>query len=153
MTWLRPADETGLVPPGPVAARDLLGLFRDQQFLRDVLQSVLRITLGLLASTIPAFLLGILMGEAAALRDGRAPVLIRELRPPDRLDPDPDPLAGHWPAPADAALLFLGTFFHLAVNVADTVAVDASGLLRHGPDPRRRPPPVDLEGDHPPRAA
>ena len=122
--WLRPADETGLVLlPGPlVVARDLLGLFRDQQFLRDVLQSVLRITLGLLASTIPAFLLGILMGGKPRLYAMAEPLFsFASYVPPTALIP----ILILWLGiglPQQMALLFLGTFFHLAVNVADTVA-------------------------------
>jgi NitT/TauT family transport system permease protein len=121
---LVPAEEGQLVLlPGPIAVtRDLRELLVDQGFARDVLQSVMRITLGLLASAVPAFALGLVLGMKPRAYAAAEPLFsFASYVPPTAFIP----ILILWLGiglPQQIALLFLGTFFHLTINVAETVA-------------------------------
>ena len=122
--WLRPSDpEDPVLLPNPIeVSRDLWALIAEQRFLNDIGQSILRISLGLLASAIPAFILGILLGMVPRLYASAGPLFsFASYVPPTSLIP----VLILWLGIGlrqQMALLILGTFFHLTVNVAETVA-------------------------------
>lgn len=119
----RPLPAGVVLVPGPLAvAEDLYRLFAVRKFHTDVYLSVKRITLGLLASLIPGFALGVALGLVPRLREAVAPLFaFIQYIPPVAFVP----MLILWfgiGLGQQVALLFLGTFFYFTVMVAESVA-------------------------------
>ncbi len=120
---LRPEDGGWEVLPGPLAVfGELATLFVERRFLTDILLSIMRIFLGLLAAMVPAFILGIWFGLSARAMGTAKPLFsFAKTLPPVSLVP----ILIMWVGIGigqQVALLFIGTFFHLTMMVATTVA-------------------------------
>ncbi len=120
---LRPEDGGREFLPGPLAVfGELATLFAERHFLTHILQSVKRIFLGLLAAMVPAFILGIWFGLSARVMGTAKPLFsFAKTLPPVALVP----ILIMWLGIGlvqQVALLFIGTFFHLTMMVAITVA-------------------------------
>ncbi len=119
---LRPEDGGREVLPGPLAVfGELANLFAERHFLTHILQSLKRIFLGLLAATVPAFILGIWFGLSPRAMETAKPLFsFAKMLPPVALIP----ILIMWLGLGlrqQIALLFIGTFFHLTMMVATTV--------------------------------
>ena len=109
--------------PGPVAvAEELYELFATRKFHKDVLLSSKRIGLGLGASLIPGFVLGLALGLWPKVRGAVAPLFaFIQYIPPVAFVP----MLILWfgiGLTQQVSLLVLGTFFYFTVMVAETVA-------------------------------
>ncbi|MFC1597004.1 ABC transporter permease [Planctomycetota bacterium] len=128
---LRPSKPGGIVLlPGPmVVLKDLFALFLHHGFTKDVAKSVLRIGLGMLCSSVPAFMLGVFFGVNRRVYRAASPLFaFAKYVPPVSLIP----ILILWLGiglPQQIALLFVGTFFYLTVMVAETVANTPQTLL------------------------
>lgn len=122
--WFRPEQEGGLVllPSPLVVLREWYALFAEHEFITDVWQSTKRVLLGMLASTIPAFILGVWFGVNRRVYSAAGPLFaFAKYIPPVAFVP----ILILWLGiglSQQIALLFLGTFFYLTVMVAETVA-------------------------------
>lgn len=124
-SWLLRPDEGGglVLLPGPVQVmRALIDLVVHEGFLGDVLVSVMRISVGLLAAIVPAFILGVTFGIKPRINAAAAPLFaFAKYVPPVAFIP----ILILWLGVGlgqQVALLFIGTFFYLTVMVATTVA-------------------------------
>ncbi|HXO42370.1 MAG TPA: ABC transporter permease [Thermoanaerobaculia bacterium] len=120
---MRPRQEGGLLLlPGPLAVvRDLYHLLVDDRFLGDIALSSMRIGLGVLAATIPAAVFGIWFGISPRVHAVASPLFafVKYIPPVSFV-----PILILWfgiGLPQQVALLFIGTFFYLAMMVAETV--------------------------------
>lgn len=121
---MRPPEEGGLLLlPGPVVVvEDLYRMLVDEGFLRDIGLSSMRIALGVLAATIPAAILGIWFGISPRVHTVATPLFafVKYIPPVSFV-----PILILWfgiGLPQQVALLFIGTFFYLAIMIAETVA-------------------------------
>lgn len=111
-----------LLPSPVVVVIDLYILIAEQGFLKDIFASSSRVFLGLCASVIPAFILGVWFGVSPRVREAVTPVFaFIQYIPPVAFVP----LLILWLGiglSQQVALLFIGTFFYLTIMIAVTVA-------------------------------
>ena len=121
---VRPGEEGGLLMlPGPLLVlKDLYQMLVADRFFRDIALSSMRIGLGVLAATIPALVLGIWFGISPRVHAVATPVFafVKYIPPVSFV-----PILILWLGiglTQQVALLFIGTFFYLAIMIAETVA-------------------------------
>lgn len=121
---MRPGEEGGLLLlPGPLLVlKDLYHMLVQEGFVRDIALSSMRIGLGVLAATIPAALLGIWFGISPRVHAVATPLFafVKYIPPVSFV-----PILILWLGiglTQQVALLFIGTFFYLAIMIAETVA-------------------------------
>lgn len=121
---MRPHEEGGLLLlPGPVLVlKDLYEMLMKESFLGDIALSSMRIGLGVLAATIPSAILGIWFGISPKVHTVATPLFafVKYIPPVSFV-----PILILWfgiGLPQQVALLFIGTFFYLAIMIAETVA-------------------------------
>lgn len=120
---MQPAPGSRPTLPGPLLVfQELKVLFIEQAFHKDIVHSLIRIILGLLAAMIPAFILGIWFGLSKRVMDTAKPLFsFAKTLPPVALIP----ILIIWLGiglTQQVALLFIGIFFNLTMMVAETVA-------------------------------
>lgn len=121
---VRPREEGGLLMlPGPLlVVKDLYQMLVTEKFFGDIALSSMRIGLGVLAATIPALVLGIWFGISPRVHAVATPVFafVKYIPPVSFV-----PILILWLGiglTQQVALLFIGTFFYLAIMIAETVA-------------------------------
>lgn len=121
---MRPGEEGGLLLlPGPLLVlKDLYHMLVQEGFVRDIALSSMRIGLGVLAATVPAALLGIWFGISPRVHAVATPLFafVKYIPPVSFV-----PILILWLGiglTQQVALLFIGTFFYLAIMIAETVA-------------------------------
>jgi NitT/TauT family transport system permease protein len=131
---MRPSEAGGLLLlPGPVlVVADLYRMLVQEGFFRDIALSSMRIGLGVLAATIPAAVLGTWFGISPRVRAVATPVFafVKYIPPVSFV-----PILILWLGIGlmqQVALLFIGTFFYLAIMIAETVASTPSAYQDAG---------------------
>jgi len=121
---IRPSEAGGLLLlPGPIRVlKDLYHMLVQEGFFRDIALSSMRIGLGVLAATVPAAVVGIWFGISPKVHAVATPVFafVKYIPPVSFV-----PLLILWLGLGlmqQVALLFIGTFFYLAIMIAETVA-------------------------------
>jgi NitT/TauT family transport system permease protein len=121
---MRPSEAGGLLLlPGPfLVLADLYSMLVQEGFFRDIALSSMRIGLGVLAATIPAAVLGTWFGISPRVRAVATPLFafVKYIPPVSFV-----PILILWLGIGlmqQVALLFIGTFFYLAIMIAETVA-------------------------------
>lgn len=121
---MRPDRDGGLqMLPGPfLVVQNLYQMLVTEGFLGDILLSSMRIVLGVLAATVPAVFLGIWFGISPQVHAVASPLFafVKYIPPVSFV-----PILILWfgiGLPQQVALLFIGTFFYLAIMIAESVA-------------------------------
>lgn len=132
--FMRPSEAGGLLLlPGPVLVlEDLYRMLVQEGFFRDIALSSMRIGLGVLAATVPAAVLGIWFGISPKVHAVATPVFafVKYIPPVSFV-----PILILWLGiglTQQVALLFIGTFFYLAIMIAETVASTPSAYRDAG---------------------
>ena len=131
-SWIFAPDEGSslvLLPAPHVVLSELYGLLIRDNFVKDIFLSVGRILLGVLVASIPAFGLGMWFGMQPKVHSLATPLFAfaKYIRPVAFV-----PLLILWLGiglKQQTALLFIGIFFHLTIDTADTVAKTPQAIL------------------------